>query len=341
MSPRVTVLMSTYNGEKYLRESIESVLNQTFSDFEFLIIDDGSTDKSRNIILDYDDSRIKYLENKVNLGLTKSLNKGLKLTKGKYIARQDADDVSLPRRLHKQILFMENHSKVGICGSWIKTFSNEDQSIGKTPLDHNKIICQLIFETAIYHPTVIMRKNAIINNKLFYDETFTYSQDYLLWVLCSQHFHLANIGQVLVNCRKHDNQINALNKESQDKFADKVRLLQIHKLNIKPLDKEFALHQSISLWKFKKNKEYIFSANQWMKKLIRKNSDLKIYPEQEFSIVLFEKWYEICYQATVNGFWVLKTFWKSSLSKNIKLSLRKKIILFLRCAFQLESKITQ
>jgi len=335
ISPKVSVLMSVYNGQKYLSEAIESILCQTFSDFEFLIINDGSTDCSRDIILSYDDPRIRLIENHQNIGLTKSLNNGIKQAEGEYIVRQDDDDISLPSRLKKQVLFMDKYSQIGICGTWIKTFSNGDQSIGKTPLDHKRIQGWLLFEPVINHPTFIMRKNAIFEKNLFYDETFTYAQDYQMLALFGQYFHLANIGEVLVNCRIHENQIKAMHRQSQDTFADKVRLFQINRLGIKPSEKEFTLHQTISLWKFLSNKEYLISANEWMKKLVINNNDLKIYPEPDFSIVLAEKWYEICYQGTVNGFWVLKTFWKSSLRKNVKLSWRKKIILFLRCAFKL------
>src|SRR3990170_6306785 len=105
MNPEITVLMSVYNGERFLREAIESILNQTYRDFEFLIINDGSTDSSREIILSYNDPRIRLIDNELNIGLTRSLNKGLRLARGKYIARQDADDISFRKRLEKQVAF--------------------------------------------------------------------------------------------------------------------------------------------------------------------------------------------------------------------------------------------
>ncbi len=115
--PRVTVLMSVYNGEKYLREAIDSILNQTFKDFEFLIIDDGSTDSSADIIRSYTDFRIRLIQNEKNIGLTRSLNKGLKLAKGEYIARMDVDDISLPIRFEKQVSFLDKYEDVKLVGS--------------------------------------------------------------------------------------------------------------------------------------------------------------------------------------------------------------------------------
>ncbi|SVC41049.1 uncharacterized protein METZ01_LOCUS293903, partial [marine metagenome] len=110
--PLITVLMPVYNGAKYLNEAIDSILNQTFQNFEFIIIDDGSTDDSVKIIKSYDDNRIRLVENRNNLGQSETLNKGLSLTRGKYIARMDQDDISMPERLKKQFEFMENNSDV-------------------------------------------------------------------------------------------------------------------------------------------------------------------------------------------------------------------------------------
>ena len=126
MNPKVTVLMPVYNGEKYLKEAITSILLQTFDDFEFLIINDGSSDASVDIIQSFRDPRIRLVHNDTNIGLIATLNKGLKLAHGKYVARMDQDDISLPRRLEKQTYFMDNNPDVGVCGTWIKLFMGLD-----------------------------------------------------------------------------------------------------------------------------------------------------------------------------------------------------------------------
>ena len=117
--------MPVYNGERYLREAIDSILNQTFKDFEFLIINDGSTDLSVEIIESYADKRISLAHNGQNLGLITTLNRGFDLACGEYIARMDCDDISLPDRLEKQVVFMDNHPEIGICGSWVSAISDE------------------------------------------------------------------------------------------------------------------------------------------------------------------------------------------------------------------------
>ena len=126
-NPKVTVLMSVYNGEKYLQEAIDSILEQTFKDFEFLIINDGSTDKTGEILESYHDLRIKIINNEKNIGLTKSLNKGLKLARGEYIARQDADDISMPERLEKEVEFLETHQDYAVVGAFAKIINKNSE----------------------------------------------------------------------------------------------------------------------------------------------------------------------------------------------------------------------
>ncbi len=129
--PRVSVLMSVYNGERFLRDSVESILGQTFTDFEFLILDDGSTDSTCEILEEYanKDARIVLVRNDRNLGLTRSLNKGLRLVRGEYLARQDADDISLPKRLEMQVKFLDAHPEVGVVGSALEIIDENGNTI--------------------------------------------------------------------------------------------------------------------------------------------------------------------------------------------------------------------
>src|SRR3990167_9325600 len=159
MNPLVTVLMPVYNGKKYLKEAIESVLNQTFRDFEFLIIDDGSTDKSAEIIKSFNDARIRLERNVTNLGLIKTLNNGLTLSRGKYIARMDCDDISLPKRLSVQVNFMEKHPEIGICGSWVKVMGLKQEFVNRYPQKHEETRAYLLLNYRM-HPESVSKKNS-------------------------------------------------------------------------------------------------------------------------------------------------------------------------------------
>lgn len=115
--PKVSVVMPAFNAEKYIREAVDSILNQTFTDFEFIIINDGSTDHTKEIILEYDDPRIVLLENEKNSGIVVTLNKGIQFARGEYIARMDSDDISLCNRIERQVLFLDSHAHIGLIGS--------------------------------------------------------------------------------------------------------------------------------------------------------------------------------------------------------------------------------
>ena len=159
--PLVTVLMPVYNAAPYLREAIDSILNQTYSDFEFLIINDGSTDETESIINSYNDPRIVYLKNETNIKLISTLNKGIELAKGKYIVRMDGDDISLPTRIELQVQFMENNESVGLGGTFIRSFGGAIEGKVGYSTTHEEIKFKLLFDTHFPHPTAIIRKQIL------------------------------------------------------------------------------------------------------------------------------------------------------------------------------------
>ncbi len=166
INSKVTILMPVYNGEKYLKEALESILNQTFTNFEFLIINDASTDNSKNIINSFNDHRIKLIENKENLGLTKSLNKGISISQSEYIARMDADDISLPKRLGIQVKFMDKHPEIGAVGTWAKIIGDKNKKHIKTYSNFEKIKAVSFFKNIIVHPSVRIGRKLINNYNL-------------------------------------------------------------------------------------------------------------------------------------------------------------------------------
>ncbi|MHA2039282.1 MAG: glycosyltransferase, partial [Promethearchaeota archaeon] len=189
--PKITVLMPVYNNEKFLRESVDSILNQTFKDFEFIIINDGSTDRTKKILNAYKDFRIRVIDNDKNIGITRSLNKGLGLAKGEYIARMDGDDISLPERLERQVKFLENNPKVVLLGNWVEIIDGDGnlRSITRYPTNHCFITWIFLFKTCLAHPTVMYRKKEVLKIN-GYNSMLSYTQDYDLWV------RLSKIGKI-------------------------------------------------------------------------------------------------------------------------------------------------
>jgi len=231
---KTTVLMSVYNGQKFLKEAIDSILNQTYSDFEFIIINDNSTDRTSIILKEYEnnDKRIKIINNKKNIGLTKSLNKGLGLAKGKYIARLDADDISLPNRLEKQIAFLEKNNKVCLVGSWHQVIDDDGKLIGEyTPLTDSRNIKNLLHQSNQFlHSSAMFRKNCL-GKDTHYREEFRLAQDYDLWLRIAEKHQIAKIPECLVQWRLNLSSCSIKRKAQQIKFANLAKALARQRKN--------------------------------------------------------------------------------------------------------------
>jgi len=231
-SPKVGVIMSVYNGEKYLKEAIESILNQTFRDFEFIIVNDGSIDKTEDILDDYakQDSRMKIIKNRNNIGLTKSLNKAIQDAKGEYIARMDADDISLPKRLEKQVKFMEKNPKVGLLGVAYYQMNSKGEIVGKNifPISNKKLQKALIKYNHFFHASVMIRKN-ILNEAGLYNENIKSAQDYDLWFRIARVSKIANLSEFLMIQRYSMERISINYKNKQMRSSIKIRKNAIRK----------------------------------------------------------------------------------------------------------------
>lgn len=225
----VTVLLPVYNASAYLRECIDSILNQTYTDFELLVINDGSTDNSEEIILSYTDKRIRYVKNETNIKLIATLNKGIDLATGKYIARMDSDDICLPQRLEKQVAFMEANGMVGVCGTWVKTLGLEKDYEVKFRQGHDEIKFQLFFSNYLHHPTVMLRKSVLTEHNIKYGN-YLHIEDYEMWVRMSRLCNIEILPQVLLIYRCHGQNISVVNKDFQENYSAQIRKMQIDEL---------------------------------------------------------------------------------------------------------------
>lgn len=231
--PKISVVMPVYNGEKYIKEAIDSILSQTFPDFEFIIINDCSTDNTESIIKSYNDSRIRYIKNEKNLGVAESLNKGLDVAKGEYITRMDADDISLPERFEKQISFMDRHKNIAVSGCAIERFG----AIGGKAYNEyskEKIRIGFLFRSCIFHPTVMMRRSVMEIENYRYDVHFDKVEDYELWTRILPKYDICSIKSVLLKYRVHSGQVTQ-------------NYSQMHKKLLLELKKKFLLYIGIDV----------------------------------------------------------------------------------------------
>jgi glycosyltransferase involved in cell wall biosynthesis len=221
-APRVSVLMSVYNGEAYVREAVDSILNQTFTGFEFVVIDDASNDSTAAILDSYDDPRFVRVRNRVNIGLTKSLNKGLQIARGVFIARQDADDISFPERLATQVNYFDSNPHIGLLGTayYKITVHGECITTVNPPLSDTEIRWQGLFQNPFCHTSVMLRRERLRNEQ--YNEDLPFTQDYDLWMRLLKNTRAANLSTVLVALRTHDKSVTTMHYEKQRRIATTI-----------------------------------------------------------------------------------------------------------------------
>jgi len=225
------VIMAVHNNATTLKKAINSILNQTFKDFQFIIVNDASTDESSTILTQaaLDDKRIKIITNQNRLGLTRSLNKGLKKTKAKYIARMDADDIALPKRLEKQLAFMASHPRVALLGTAAYLIDEQGKRVGlkRHPSDYQHIYQAVLRYCPFIHPTWMLRRSALIEVG-DYNENFSFAQDYEFILRLLARHQAANLPQPLLKYRVNSPKaISLKNLKHQERLALKARFLAL------------------------------------------------------------------------------------------------------------------
>lgn len=287
-APKISVVMPAYNADRFISETIQSILDQSFNDFELIIIDDGSIDNTGRIIKSFEDQRIRYIKNPQNIGLAASLNIGIKEARGLYIARMDADDISTNDRLEKQASFLDHNPFVGIVGSSILEIDSKNRPIRilKKPKSHILIKWSSLFSTPMYHPTIMARSDILKSHH--YDEHLSNSEDYELWsrLLFSTDIHFANFSEPLLNYRIYPESFTqTLNLDKRVLSAHNTIRNIDHYMTLSQGEKDlfvrFKQEQNISI----KNLSKIFFiyieslASFRMKEHLGIKSTLKLYPK--------------------------------------------------------------
>lgn len=280
----ISVVMPTYNTAiPFLKTAVESILSQTFHDFEFIIVDDCSTNETNAYLQSLDDERVKIVRNTENLGVAKSLNIGLKIATGKYIARMDADDISLPSRLEKQFVYMENHPNVVLCGTGRRLFGarNEVKFTRIRDMETYRVK-SFFYYPGPQHPTWIIRSRTLFDNNILYDEDFDYAEDYYFLTRISKIGDICSLNEVLLLYRIH-------NKQVTNDLSDRHRVANIatqKKLLSELLgdvnDREATMHYQYSYEKQFNNLSDFFKCFFWYSRLVFINIRVNKYPRIKF-----------------------------------------------------------
>ena len=222
--PLISILMPVYNAANYIEKSIACIQKQTFNNFELIIVNDGSTDDTVELIEKVNDNRIHLINNPHNF--INSLNTGIKEAKGKYIARMDVDDYMLPPRLQKQFEFMESNPDVDICGSWVQLFGSKSGLL-QTSAFHNNIISYLIFHNTLVHPSIIMKTSLFKKEEEMireYNHDYPCAEDYHLWTrLALDGYKFANITEPLICYRSSPGQVTSTRFEEMMNSSYKIQ----------------------------------------------------------------------------------------------------------------------
>lgn len=307
----ITVLMPVYNASNHLKEAMDSILNQTYSDFYFLIINDGSTDNSEEIIRSYTDPRILYLKNETNSGIVKTLNKGLERIDTEYIVRMDSDDIAVKERLFIQKEFMDQHPEVGVCSSYFETFGNESNVI-RLYSSSEAIKANLLFGSQICHPAAIIRTAVLKRNNLNYRSVYPHMEDYDLWYRLKDKTDFANIQKVLLNYRISGANVTIRNYDTllERKFLFYKDILR--SLDIELTRKDFDLHHGFETNKEMPVKERIIGYRNWLQLLQTKNNEKKIVPVEALKKNIASKWKRVFYESCEYGLATVINYWKVS-----------------------------
>ncbi|NDV77460.1 glycosyltransferase family 2 protein [Dysgonomonas sp. 511] len=294
--PKVSVLMPIYNAEKYLSIAIQSIISQTFTDWELILINDGSTDKSEDIALSYADKRIRYYKNDGNKGLIYTRNRMIGLAEGEYIAFLDSDDLSLPLRLSKQVAFLDNNPGYALCGTWCKMIDGENREIKKINMSvsDEEVKCTLLFANTFVQSSIMIRRQVLAANP--YDKDYPLAEDYELWCRLSHSYNLKNIPEHLTLYRWHGNNISKERKAHLDLLANNILKRELSHIGLVPNEEELQIHAAIRDKDISSlpNTQYLKALRLWMKKLSVQGIKSGNYDKDILNATIAFRWIFAC-----------------------------------------------
>ena len=311
--------MPAFNAASYIKEAIDSILNQSFKHFNLIILNDGSTDETESIILSYKDPRIVYLKNDKNEGLSYSRNKLIENAKGKYLAWMDADDISFPSRLEKEYRFLEHNLTVALVSSWVSIIDSDGQLTGQTNRSYipsRYLSSLLLFVNYIAQSAVLIRKS--IFEEYAYNDNFPPVEDYQLWTQIAYQHPIHILPEVLVNYRVHE--ANASHRLND--LAKKGILLnyeeQFQKLGLIYDDQILEFHYVTCFNPAEiREKSSLQRLEKWYSKIVEANKIKRVYSDESLDYIIKDRWIKVCLNChpSISKLTKLKIYFASNLRK--------------------------
>jgi glycosyltransferase involved in cell wall biosynthesis len=341
-TPLVSVNMAAYNAAPYIAEAIQSVINQTFQNWELIIINDCSTDTTAAEIAKFSDPRIKVFHNEQNEGIVYTRNRALHYSQGNYIAVLDADDVFLNAKLEVQVDFMEKHPDYGMTGTAFQIMDQEQKTL-------SKIYCW--YAKPEYFPAILLFNNYFVHSSVLFKTELAKDilykplikgcapgEEYQLFVEIARSHKLYNINRELVHYRQHALGISKVREDKIKEYIDIIVKSQLKRLNITPDQAQFELHKSIHFAFSDLQMSHIRNIKKWMNYLIKQNNKLAIY-DSFFEEYLARKWYDIAKFNANYGLRMLQIYFSSSLSYHKAISFNERKFLIERCLYEFKIKL--
>lgn len=292
-SPRITVLMPVLNAERFLDQTLDSIWSQTYADFELLVVDDGSTDQTPDMLAGCGDPRLRVLRNSARMKLSGALNRGLDEARGEFVARMDADDLMRQDRLAHQVRYLEQHPDIGCCGGWVRTFGDGPRRTRKFPVDPDLLRAFALFHAPFAHPTVMFRRTWFEREGLRYNGAYYPTEDYELWARVLKKMPCGNLSRTLVEYRVHGQGMTG--GEWSDMDAQTVRIQQclLRGLSVEATAEEMRLHRAICLGRMPAVPESFALAEAWLLRLADANKSRRWCTPESMIKVLSQVWFEL------------------------------------------------
>lgn len=341
--PLVSVLIPCYNAEQHVEQALNSILEQTYTNMEIIAINDCSTDNTGSILhaIAERDSRMRVIDNEKNLKLIDTLNKGVALCNGEYIARMDADDIALPKRIEKEVDFLErnkNHDIVSTLFLAFPTNNPSKKSLHHNPLKDEELRAYMLFKSGICHPAVMIRKRVFTELGLQFEKEYLHVEDYALWSKAIYKTKIANIGEPLLLYRVHENQVSTLNEKLQLDNKQKVFKIHCEQLGLSTSDESLDIYTSVAeSVPSESSIEYLKKCEEFMKHLISINETNKFCNMNYLKDILAIHWLRLCANSQI-GFKVFDILNQSTLYKKERYSKRDILILYFKCLFKIGYK---
>ncbi len=308
-SPRVTVVIPVYNRPQYVREAIESILRQTYSDFELLVIDDGSSDGTGEVVRSYANDRVRLVRHERNLGIPRTRNDGVRLARSEYVAFLDSDDVADPMRLERQVAFLDSHPDYAAVGAWVSWMNADGRPISRVkrkPVSSSEIAALRLLRSGVEN-SASMARTSILRD-YWHNEAYDVASDYELWARIAARYKLSNLPEVLVCRRLHGGQFTKLKADSVRLARQAIYANQLCQLDVSFTTEDLERHallRGMQKRNFTPDRSYVDWTERWLLRLHEANRRTMTYPEPEFSRLLGKLWLRVCWHARLNVGWVV------------------------------------